>query len=50
MALDPKPEKLQENVILNFRDLKVRTQSKSESIVLRCDIVKEEMHVLEWLK
>ena len=33
MALDPKPEKLQENVILRFRNLKVRTRSKSVSIV-----------------
>ena len=33
VALDPKPEKLQENVILRFRNLKVRTRSKSVSIV-----------------
>ena len=43
MALDPKPEKLQENVILRFRNLKVRTRSKSVSIVLRCDIYSEYM-------
>ena len=41
MALDPNPEKLQENVILRFRNLKVRTGSKSVSIVLRCDIYSE---------
>ena len=43
MALDPKPEKLQENVILRFRNLKVRTRSKSVSIVLHCDIYSEYM-------
>ena len=41
MALDPKPEKLQENVILRFRNMKVRTRSKSVSVVLRCDIYPE---------
>ena len=43
MALDPKPEKLQENVILRFRNMKVRTRSKSVSVVLRCDIYPEYM-------
>ena len=43
MALDPKPKKLKENVILRFRNLKVRTRSKSVSIVLRCDIYSEYM-------
>ena len=43
MALDPKPEKLQENVILRFRNLRVRTRSKSVSTVLRCDIYSEYM-------
>ena len=43
MALDPKPEKLQENVILRFRNLRVRTGSKSVAIVLRCDIYSEYM-------
>ena len=43
MALDPKPEKLQENVILRFRNLRVRTRSKSVAIVLRCDIYSEYM-------
>ena len=43
MALDPKPEKLKENVILRFRNLKVRTRSKLVSIVLRCDIYSEYM-------
>ena len=43
MALDPKPKKLKENVILRFKNLKVRTRSKSVSIVLRCDIYSEYM-------
>ena len=43
MALDPKPKKLKKNVILRFRNLKVRTRSKSVSIVLRCDIYSEYM-------
>ena len=43
MALDPKPEKLKENVILRFRNLKVRTRSKLASVVLRCDIYSEYM-------
>ena len=43
MALDPKPEKLQENVILRFRNMKVGTRSKSVSVVLRCDIYPEYM-------
>ena len=41
MALHPKPEKLQENVIIRFRNLKVRARSKSVSIVSRCDIYSE---------
>ena len=41
VAFDPKREKLQENVTLKFRNLKVRTRSKSVSIVLRCDIYSE---------
>ena len=43
MALDPKPEKLQENVILRFRNMKVKTRSKSVPVVLRCDIYPEYM-------
>ena len=43
VALDPNPEKLQENIILRFRNLKVRIGSKSVSIVLRCDIYSEYM-------
>ena len=31
-AMDPKPEKLQENVILTFKNLKVSTKAKLYSV------------------
>ena len=36
VAMDPKPEKLEANIILKFRNLKVRTRSKLVSIALHC--------------
>ena len=36
MAMDPKPEKLEANIILKFRNLKVRTRSKLVSIAVHC--------------
>ena len=36
VAMDPKPNKLEANVMLKFRNLKVRTRLKLVSIALHC--------------
>ena len=36
VAMDPKPNKLEVNVMLKFRNLKVRTRLKLVSIALHC--------------
>ena len=36
VAMDPKPNKLEANVMLKFRNLKVRTRLKLVSIALYC--------------
>ena len=36
VAMDPKPNKLEANVMLKFRNLKVRTSLKLASIALHC--------------